>query len=191
MPDLSEDRRSNDDGLSQKTPFTHEEFVHRYYVHRIASLVVVLRKDELLLTKQYRMGRVIWTLPGGLIEARESFIEAAVRETAEETGVQVRPTCLLGAVNWAGHSVFDTDPFEHAGFSFIIGAQYVSGEPSIKDPEEIFDVGFFSEDRFEELGVSRDVRGFWEALRSGQGLPLVEDEFTNAGSYRYQFGPQL
>lgn len=39
---------------------------------------------------------MMWDVPGGAVELGETPAEALVREVAEETGLQVRPTNLLG-----------------------------------------------------------------------------------------------
>ena len=55
--------------LEQFTPFTHEEFYQRYYVHRIAASTIVLNTDKkILLVKEIRKCKYYWGLPGGLLE---------------------------------------------------------------------------------------------------------------------------
>lgn len=41
-----------------------------------------------------------WTFPGGKVESGEGFLEAAQRETLEETGLQVEKFILNGTVEW-------------------------------------------------------------------------------------------
>jgi 8-oxo-dGTP pyrophosphatase MutT (NUDIX family) len=57
----------------------------------------------------------IWALPKGLIGGGESSEEAALREVAEETGVEARPVEKLGDVRyvytWAGERVFKVVSF--------------------------------------------------------------------------------
>ncbi len=63
---------------------------------QVAANVTVERAGSLLLVKlNYgpRSGR--WALPGGLVEDDETTEEAAVRETAEETGLRVTLDGLL------------------------------------------------------------------------------------------------
>jgi 8-oxo-dGTP diphosphatase len=57
---------------------------------------VVFRNDAVLLVKrgaEPNQGR--WSLPGGALETGETVEAAAVRETREETGVDVRPVRLI------------------------------------------------------------------------------------------------
>lgn len=57
--------------------------------------VLVVRDDSVLMVLRERSGAVRWELPSGILEAGESFEQAAIRETLEETGVQVEMGDLL------------------------------------------------------------------------------------------------
>ena len=46
-----------------------------------------------------------WELPGGRVDVGESAVEAAVRETAEEAGLQVRITGFVGLFTDPAHVV--------------------------------------------------------------------------------------
>jgi len=50
--------------------------------------------------------RSFWFTPGGCLEGTETFLEAAVRELAEETGYVLEPHELEGPV-WRRTAVFD------------------------------------------------------------------------------------
>lgn len=54
----------------------------------LAASIAVLREGRVLLARRARPpGAGRFSLPGGLVEAGETLIEAALRELAEETGV--------------------------------------------------------------------------------------------------------
>jgi ADP-ribose pyrophosphatase YjhB (NUDIX family) len=59
-----------------------------------ATVVFDAERTKILLTRRSDNGR--WCLPGGHFEAGESVTEAAVRETKEETGLDVDITRLIG-----------------------------------------------------------------------------------------------
>jgi phosphatase NudJ len=58
------------------------------------ALVVVRKGDRFLLIQESKYGEP-WYLPGGRVEAGESFTDAAVRETLEEAGIPVRVTGVI------------------------------------------------------------------------------------------------
>ena len=61
----------------------------------------VIRDDEgrlLLVKRGHEPGAGLWSLPGGRIEPGETDAEALVREMHEETGLEIEPGPLLGAV---------------------------------------------------------------------------------------------
>jgi ADP-ribose pyrophosphatase YjhB (NUDIX family) len=51
--------------------------------------------ERLLLVRQRESG--VWSTPGGAIEPDEDPVDAVIRETREETGLEVRPRRLLAA----------------------------------------------------------------------------------------------
>jgi 8-oxo-dGTP pyrophosphatase MutT (NUDIX family) len=53
-----------------------------------------------LIARHNRAGRLEWCLPKGHPEVGESLQDAAVREVAEETGIQGRPLRSLGSVDY-------------------------------------------------------------------------------------------
>src|SRR5690349_25117701 len=59
-----------------------------------AFVVVVGDEGRLLLVRRCDTGK--WELPGGRVDVGETAVEAAIRETAEEAGVRVAVTGLVG-----------------------------------------------------------------------------------------------
>lgn len=62
----------------------------------IAAAVIVQDGRLLLIQRRVAEGALSWQLPAGAVEHRETFAEAAVRETAEETGLVVTAVTTLG-----------------------------------------------------------------------------------------------
>src|SRR5437762_9539110 len=60
-------------------------------------------------------GKTVWTLPKGIIARGDSAADTAVREVAEETGVEARLVEKLGdtryVYTWAGERVFKVVSF--------------------------------------------------------------------------------
>ena len=106
---------------------------HADRVHVTASAVVVGPRG-VLLHKHKRLG--IWIQPGGHVEAGESLIDAALRETAEETGLDALPVGD-GPVHVDVHAA--PKGHEHLDIRFLLRAD---GDPS-PPPGESPDVAWF------------------------------------------------
>ena len=83
---------------------------------KIAGAAVLVRNSEghILLLKRSPQSRFApdkWGLPGGKIEKGETPLEAAVRETKEETQLVVRDVIPLGVINDVVEAFF-TDHYD-------------------------------------------------------------------------------
>jgi ADP-ribose pyrophosphatase YjhB (NUDIX family) len=56
----------------------------------VGGLVLSNTREVLLIREKYHLDAEFWKLPGGLVDRRESLLDAAAREVLEETGVQAR-----------------------------------------------------------------------------------------------------
>ena len=99
----------------------------------IAVNVAVIQEGKVLLTK--REDFEVWCLPSGGVEDGESLAEAAIRETKEETGVDVELTRLVGVYSRLGGI-----PDVHA---ILFAAKPIGGELKTQ-PGETIEVVYFS-----------------------------------------------
>lgn len=56
--------------------------------------IIIEHENQILL--QHRTDHDVWGIPGGVMEPGETFLETAVRETLEETGLTVEQLQLFG-----------------------------------------------------------------------------------------------
>ncbi|MBM6618816.1 NUDIX hydrolase [Bacillus suaedaesalsae] len=93
-----------------------------------AAAIVLNEKNELLLIKGPRRG---WEMPGGQVEEGESLRDAAVRETKEESGIDIEVTKFCGIFQNVNRSICNT----------LFLARAVGGE--LTTTPESLEVGFF------------------------------------------------
>jgi 8-oxo-dGTP diphosphatase len=123
----------------------------------IGALAVVLQKRSILMIErgvEPHLG--YWSLPGGVIDEGESAEEAAVRETLEETGLEVAVVLGLGVV---------TGPFTGRGHGVYL-CSVVGGELRAYPPE-VTDVRWVPYDGVHELLVPGFIREFLGDLDLG------------------------
>lgn len=70
-----------------------------------AATIVLNNKNEILLIKGPRRG---WEMPGGQVEEGESLKDAAIRETKEETGIDIEITKFCGIFQNVNSSICNT-----------------------------------------------------------------------------------
>jgi 8-oxo-dGTP pyrophosphatase MutT (NUDIX family) len=63
-------------------------------------VVDALRESAALIGRLDRRGRLLWSLPKGHLEAGETPEQAAIREVAEETGIQGKVIAPLGTIDY-------------------------------------------------------------------------------------------
>jgi ADP-ribose pyrophosphatase YjhB (NUDIX family) len=94
-----------------------------------ANVVVVNDDGEILLIR--RSDNDNWALPGGAMDLGESLPQAAKRETAEETGVDVEITGLVGIYTDPRHVILYTSNNEaRQEFSVVFVGRRVGGTPT-------------------------------------------------------------
>ncbi len=117
----------------------------------LLAVKAIARDSEgrILLLKRSDAARLYpgrWDVPGGKVDPGESFSEALIREVAEETGLSVELTSVVGATE-----------FELPGARFAVlfmEARCTGGEVSLSDehvahrwalPSELADIDFSDE----------------------------------------------
>jgi 8-oxo-dGTP pyrophosphatase MutT (NUDIX family) len=65
------------------------------------TVASVVEKDgKFLMVEESAGGKIVINQPAGHVEDGESLVEAAIRETYEETGWRIEPTALLSVYRW-------------------------------------------------------------------------------------------
>lgn len=135
--------------------------------------VVVEREDGAILL-HLRSDFRLWGLPGGTPDENEDLIGAAVRETAEETGVRLLDPVPFGFADNPAHEVWtypNGDVCQY--FTLLVVARRFTGE-ALADGEESLRVGWFRPDALPDLMpvMARTLRAYAAHKASG-GFQLI------------------
>lgn len=144
----------------------------------LAVNVAVLSDGKILLTK--RADFETWVLPSGGVEEGESLAQAAIRETKEETGMDVELIRLVGVYSRLG----DWSP----GYMVLFAAQPVGGELQCQEGETI-EVDWFPFDALPSplsLGHTRRIKDAIEGASNTVVLQQIKLPAMPAKATRQQ-----
>ncbi|MFF5568984.1 NUDIX hydrolase [Streptomyces sp. NPDC012623] len=128
-----------------------------------ASVVVVDDAGRVLL--QRRVDNGMWALPGGAMHIGESLPDCAVRETHEETGINIEIIGIVGTYT-NPHHVFSYDDGEvRQEFSVCFLGRPASGK--LAASEESTDVRWFKSEDIDSLPMVSSIRKRLDDWRLG------------------------
>jgi ADP-ribose pyrophosphatase YjhB (NUDIX family) len=102
----------------------------RFWQPDVTVATVVVSQGRLLCVEERVNGRLVLNQPAGHLEPDETLADAALRETREETGWDVRLTAFLGAYQWKAPETGR----HYLRFAFV-------AEPERHDPARSLDEG--------------------------------------------------
>ena len=129
----------------------------------IAVNVAVLQDGKILLTQRDDMES--WVLPGGGVEEGESLVQAAIRETSEETDLNVELTGIVGLYSRLGSF--------SPGHMVLFAARSVGGRLRRQEGETIAVDWFSPDDLPSPLGPGHRRR-ILDALAGKRGLAVSQ-----------------
>ncbi|MES9543723.1 NUDIX domain-containing protein [Actinomadura sp. NPDC000600] len=119
------------------------------------NVVVENDKGEILMIR--RTDNDNWALPGGAIDIGESVAQAGVRETKEETGIDVEITGLVGVYSDPRHVIHYTSNNEvRQEFSILLIGKACTGDPTLSD--ETSRVEWLGSDAVQRLQMDDSMR---------------------------------
>lgn len=110
------------------------------------GVACVINKDsQVLMGKRLNShGHGMWAFPGGHLEEGESPFECALRETKEETGLEVKNPKVL---SWS----FDSFPEKKANYiTLFVEAEYAFGAAKVMEPNKCESWQWFAKDQLPE-----------------------------------------
>lgn len=130
----------------------------------LAVNVAVIHEGKILLTQ--REDFETWILPSGGVEDGESLAQAAIRETKEETGLDVELTRLVGIYS----RLSNMSP----GYMVLFAAKPIGGEIKCQEGETIA-VEWFDSDKIPSplsLGHQRRIK---DAMEGVSGVAVLQE----------------
>lgn len=108
---------------------------------RVGVAAIIMRNRRVLLIRRKTAhGNGTWSVPGGHLEFGETPEQCAIRETAEEVGIEINRIRFVAATN---------DFFRASSKHYItlwMTGEWVSGEPVIAAERELDALGWFAWD---------------------------------------------
>ncbi|PPK61881.1 NUDIX domain-containing protein [Actinokineospora auranticolor] len=95
----------------------------------VPSVTVAIRDAEGRILLIHKIDNDLWALPGGGHDPGESITDTAVRETREETGLDVRVLRLVGTYTNPHHVIAYDDGEVRQQFSLCFEAEWTGGTP--------------------------------------------------------------
>lgn len=166
--------------ISPSELFFNERKTPKGYVQRIRKYLgsqkiilncaggIVVKDNKILL--QRRSDNNEWGLVGGLLELDESYLEAAIREIKEETGLDVEAKSFLGIFHNYNMMWGNGDKAHTIGAYYVF--EIVGGNLTID--EESHDLKFFSLDELPYLFAEDHVAAI-KAFKDGISFPVFRE----------------
>ncbi|KAB2371004.1 NUDIX hydrolase [Actinomadura montaniterrae] len=134
------------------------------------NVVVENDKGEILMIR--RTDNDNWALPGGAIDLGESVTQAAIRETKEETGIDVEITGLVGIYSDPKHVIHYTSNNEvRQEFSILLAGKPIAGH--LRPSEESSEVTWMALNSIASLSMHRSMRSRVEDYITHPDQPLI------------------
>lgn len=122
----------------------------------LAASAAVFRDGKVLLAQRgAKLGRGLWTLPGGRVEPGETLADAAAREVMEEVGVECAIIGVAGALD-----VIHRDADGNLTTHFVVichAAEWRAGEAAIGPEAQA--VGWFDPDALTQEPMTEGLAG--------------------------------
>ena len=122
----------------------------------VTTLPITERGEVMLIRRGIEPGYGMWAQPGGFLEIDETVRDAAIRETLEETGLQVEPGRIIGLYSRVQAAVV-VIAFE---------ARIVAGEPLVT--REALETRPFAPDEipWQEIAFETSVQAIYDWVSS-------------------------
>ena len=133
--------------------------------------VLIIKKNKILFQRRTDNGK--WGLIGGLLEMNETYEQAALRETQEETGLKIKLESFLGIFH--NHNMVWANGDTAHVIAAYLTASIASGIPRID--EESYELKFFGKNEIPDLFAEDHIEAL-KAYFAGVRYPLLQENPT-------------
>ncbi|MCL6710838.1 NUDIX hydrolase [Pseudoxanthomonas sp. z9] len=141
----------------------------RFWQPDVTVATIVVRDGRLLMVEERAQGRLVFNQPAGHLEPDETLLDAALRETREETGWDVRLTAFVGAYQWKA-----TETGRHY-LRFAFAAEPVRHDPGRALDEGIVQTHWLTPAELQQAQARHRSPLVWQAVEDylgGRRYPL-------------------
>ena len=139
----------------------------------VPSVTVAVRDQAGRILLVHKIDNDYWALPGGAVDLGESVADAALREVAEETGVLIELTGLVGIYTDPGHVMAYDDGEVRQQFSICFNARLISGMAR-QDEIEIKAVQWVDPSNMPSMKIRPSVRRRIDDAIAGRAEPQID-----------------
>ncbi len=140
----------------------------RFWQPDVTVATIVIRDGRLLMVEERANGHLVLNQPAGHLEPDESLAHAALRETREETGWDVRLTAFVGAYQWKAEPQPDGSGGRHY-LRFAFAAEPERHHPDLALDEGIVRALWMTPDELQDAQPRHRSPLVWQVVRDFLG----------------------
>ncbi|WP_250286384.1 NUDIX hydrolase [Frankia sp. CiP1_Cm_nod2] len=122
----------------------------------VPSVTAVVTDPDGRILMVHKTDNDLWALPGGGMDLGESIADAAVRETKEETGIDIEVTGLIGVYTNPRHVLAYDDGEVRQQFSLCFTTRMLGG--TLRTSSETKEVQFVAPADLDKLNIHPSMR---------------------------------
>jgi len=137
----------------------------------VPSVTAVVTDDQGRILMVHKTDNNLWALPGGGMDLGESIADAAVRETKEETGVDIEVTGLVGVYTNPRHVLAYDDGEVRQQFSLCFTTRNLGGQ--VRTSSETSEVQYVAVADLDGLNIHPSMRLRIDHYLEGRSAPYI------------------
>ncbi len=137
----------------------------------VPSVTAVVTDPDGRILMVHKTDNDLWALPGGGMDLGESIADAAVRETKEETGIDIEVTGLIGVYTNPRHVLAYDDGEVRQQFSLCFITRMLGG--TLRTSSETKEVQFVAPADLDSLNIHPSMRLRIDHYLEGRPTPYI------------------